>query len=79
MNTTNQKSKIALVTGGSRGLGKDMALRLAQAGKDVIITYNNKQEEAIATVKQIETMGQKPLRCNSTWATRVLLSLSLYS
>ena len=32
-------SKIALVTGGSRGLGKDMALQLAKKGLDVIITY----------------------------------------
>jgi NAD(P)-dependent dehydrogenase (short-subunit alcohol dehydrogenase family) len=33
------KNKIALVTGGSRGLGKEMALRLAEKGLDVIITY----------------------------------------
>jgi NAD(P)-dependent dehydrogenase (short-subunit alcohol dehydrogenase family) len=33
-------NKIALVTGGSRGLGKDMALRLADYGNDVIVTYH---------------------------------------
>ncbi|MVM29742.1 SDR family oxidoreductase [Spirosoma sp. HMF4905] len=55
--TTN--SKIALVTGGSRGLGKDMALRLAQKGIDVILTYNSKQDEALAVVTEIEKTGQK--------------------
>ncbi|MVM39988.1 SDR family oxidoreductase [Spirosoma sp. HMF3257] len=52
-------SKIALVTGGSRGLGKDMALRLAQKGIDVILTYNSKQDEAQAVVAEIEQAGQK--------------------
>jgi NAD(P)-dependent dehydrogenase (short-subunit alcohol dehydrogenase family) len=53
------KNKIALVTGGSRGLGKDMALSLAQKGLDVVITYNSKKEEAEAVVKKIEKLGQK--------------------
>ena len=55
---TNNK-KIALVTGGSRGLGKDMALSLAKKGLDVIITYNSKKEEADAVVKEIQNTGQK--------------------
>jgi NAD(P)-dependent dehydrogenase (short-subunit alcohol dehydrogenase family) len=53
------KNKIALVTGGSRGLGKDMALNLAKKGIDVILTYNSKKEEALAVVKEIEKIGQK--------------------
>ena len=52
------KNKIALVTGGSRGLGKDMALSLAKKGLDVVLTYNNKKEEAEAVVKEIEKLGQ---------------------
>ena len=51
--------KIALVTGGSRGLGKDMALRLADKGIDVILTYNQRNEEAEAVVKQIQEKGQR--------------------
>ncbi|SFE01157.1 SDR family oxidoreductase [Spirosoma endophyticum] len=55
--TTN--SKIALVTGGSRGLGKNMALSLAKKGIDVVLTYNSKKEEAEAVVAEIEQAGQK--------------------
>ncbi len=50
-------SKIALVTGASRGLGKNMALRLAERGNDVIITYNSKKAEANAVVAEIEALG----------------------
>lgn len=51
--------KIALVTGGSRGLGKDMALNIAKKGIDVILTYHSKKDEAEAVVKSIEETGQK--------------------
>lgn len=51
--------KIALVTGGSRGLGRDMALRLAQKGIDVILTYHSQPEKALAVAAEIETRGQK--------------------
>lgn len=52
-------SKIALVTGGSRGLGKDMALKLAQQGIDVIVTYRSQQAEAAAVVAAIEALGRR--------------------
>jgi NAD(P)-dependent dehydrogenase (short-subunit alcohol dehydrogenase family) len=52
-------AKIALVTGGSRGLGKDMALSIARKGLDVIITYRNKEEDAKQVVTQIEATGIK--------------------
>lgn len=52
-------NKIALVTGGSRGLGKDMALRLAQKGAGVIITYQSQQTAADEVVNAIEATGQK--------------------
>ncbi|KAA5536467.1 SDR family oxidoreductase [Taibaiella lutea] len=53
------QTKIALVTGGSRGLGKDMVLALAKKGMDVIFTYNSKEEEAMAVVKTLESSGRK--------------------
>lgn len=50
--------KIALVTGGSRGLGKNMAVNLAQKGIDVVLTYLSNKEKAEEVVKQIKLMGQ---------------------
>jgi NAD(P)-dependent dehydrogenase (short-subunit alcohol dehydrogenase family) len=52
-------NKIALVTGGSRGLGRDMVLSIAKRGLDVIITYNNNRELADAVAAQIRSIGQK--------------------
>lgn len=52
-------TKIALVTGGSRGLGKDMALSIAKKGTDVILTYRNNEEAATEVVKEIEKSGQQ--------------------
>ena len=53
------KNKIALVTGGGRGLGKDMALSLAKKGIDVIITYNTNKEDADKVASEIINTGQK--------------------
>jgi NAD(P)-dependent dehydrogenase (short-subunit alcohol dehydrogenase family) len=53
------KNKIALVTGSSRGLGKDMAISLAKSGADVIVTYASNAEAANETVKAIVALGQK--------------------
>ncbi|MEZ5496489.1 MAG: SDR family NAD(P)-dependent oxidoreductase [Gammaproteobacteria bacterium] len=40
------KNKIALVTGGSRGLGRNMALSIAKKGLDIVLTYNNNKEKS---------------------------------
>jgi len=55
----NNKSKIALVTGGSRGLGRDMVLRLAEKGLDVILTYHSRQDEAQKVASLVAQAGQK--------------------
>lgn len=52
-------TKIALVTGGSRGLGKNMAIALAKKGLNVILTYNSREDEAQKVVSEIEFLGQK--------------------
>ncbi len=51
--------KIALITGGSRGLGKSMAFYLADSGNDIVITYNSNKESAEEVVKDIESKGRK--------------------
>jgi NAD(P)-dependent dehydrogenase (short-subunit alcohol dehydrogenase family) len=56
---STKANKIALITGGSRGLGKDSALQLAQQGFDVIITYQTKKQEAENVVKEINSLGRK--------------------
>ncbi|MFC4314856.1 SDR family NAD(P)-dependent oxidoreductase [Steroidobacter flavus] len=57
MNTNT--SPIALVTGGSRGLGRSMALHLAERGIDVVLTYRSNKKEADAVVAEIEKAGRK--------------------
>lgn len=56
---TEVKNKIALVTGGSRGLGRNMALRLAENGIDVLITYHTNEQKATEVVQKIQSLGQK--------------------
>ncbi len=59
MNINTQQTKIALVTGGSRGLGKDMAMKLAQKGNDIILTWKTSEEEAQNVIAEIEAIGRK--------------------
>jgi NAD(P)-dependent dehydrogenase (short-subunit alcohol dehydrogenase family) len=61
MNTSNttQTPRIALVTGGSRGLGRNTAVKLAQYGNDVILTYRSQRGEAEAVVAEIEKLGRR--------------------
>ncbi|MNK04866.1 3-oxoacyl-[acyl-carrier-protein] reductase FabG [compost metagenome] len=51
------KNKIALITGGSRGLGKNAALKIAAKGIDIILTYQSQKEEAENTVEEIKKLG----------------------
>jgi 3-oxoacyl-[acyl-carrier protein] reductase len=51
-------SKVAIVTGSSRGIGRACALRLAKEGMDVVINYNSNEAEAMKVVEAIKEMGQ---------------------
>ncbi|MGE3272566.1 MAG: SDR family NAD(P)-dependent oxidoreductase, partial [Chloroflexota bacterium] len=53
--------KVALVTGGSRGIGRAIALSLASAGVDVAINYRSRQAEAAETVAMIEQQGRRAI------------------
>jgi NAD(P)-dependent dehydrogenase (short-subunit alcohol dehydrogenase family) len=52
-------TKISLVTGASRGLGRNTAINIARKGGDVIVTYQSRGEEAKAVVREIEALGRK--------------------
>ena len=54
---TTETRKIALITGGNRGLGKDMALSLARKGLDIVLTFNANQAEGEAVAEEIRGMG----------------------
>lgn len=57
MNQTTPR--IALVTGGSRGLGRNAAIHLARSGVDVVLTYRSQRAEADAVVAQIQALGRR--------------------
>jgi 3-oxoacyl-[acyl-carrier protein] reductase len=61
MTHTPLNSKVALVTGGGRGIGKAIALALAEAGCDVAVNYVSREADARATADAIEATGRRAL------------------
>ena len=51
--------KVAIITGGSRGLGRNTAVNLAGRGVNVIFTYRSNQKEADSLISEVEAMGRK--------------------
>lgn len=58
---TSTTSRIAVVTGASRGLGKSMAIHLAERGVDVVLTYRSNEAEALQVVARIAELGRKAI------------------
>lgn len=52
-------NKVTLITGSSRGLGRNTALSIARRGGDVVVTYHSRSDEAQALVTEIEALGRK--------------------
>ncbi|WP_232240660.1 SDR family NAD(P)-dependent oxidoreductase [Kutzneria sp. 744] len=65
--------KVALVTGGGRGIGAAVALRLAGSGADVALTFQQNQQRAHDVVEQIKAMGQRALAVRADSADPVAL------
>lgn len=61
MNRFSLAGKTAVVTGGSRGIGRAIAIGLGEAGADVVFTYREKQDEAEAVAAQIRAAGRRAL------------------
>lgn len=57
----NLSSKTAIVTGGSRGIGRAIALKLAERGANIIVNYTSNSEKAEEVVKEIKEMGRDAL------------------
>ncbi|OLS02070.1 3-oxoacyl-[acyl-carrier-protein] reductase [Tissierella creatinophila] len=57
----NLKGKIALVTGASRGIGKEIALKLSEEGADIAFFYSSNDEKAKTTIKELEQNGVKAI------------------
>ena len=53
--------KVALITGGARGIGRATALKLAEAGADIAIAYYNSSTEAVELAQTIEKMGRRAI------------------
>jgi 3-oxoacyl-[acyl-carrier protein] reductase len=53
------KGKVALITGGSRGIGKAIALKLASLGADIVINYSSSDKKAKEVIEQVKAMGRQ--------------------
>ncbi|MCK0162962.1 3-oxoacyl-[acyl-carrier-protein] reductase [Marinobacter sp. S6332] len=64
------KGKVAIVTGGSRGIGRHIALKLAQRGADVAINYRSRQSDAEDVIKELEEIGVRAMAIQANLANK---------
>ena len=58
---TTLLNKVALITGGARGIGRATALKLAHAGADIALVYYNSSDEALLLVEQLQRLGRRAI------------------
>jgi 3-oxoacyl-[acyl-carrier protein] reductase len=71
---TRHESRVAIVTGGSRGIGRETALRLAGDGYDVVVNFAGNQEEADSAVKEIAAAGGRAVAIRADVADEVAVA-----
>lgn len=71
------ENKIALITGSSRGLGKNMALQLASNGADVVVTWRSRKDEAENVCRKIQELGRKSVHLELN--TAIISSFASFS
>ncbi|GAA1592165.1 SDR family oxidoreductase [Kribbella sancticallisti] len=74
---TELTGKLALVTGGSRGIGAAAAIALADRGADVAVTYNSSPDDAAAVVKEIEAAGRRGFAIQADAANAAAVSAAV--
>ena len=62
------EGKVAIVTGASRGIGRAVAINLAQSGADVVVNYSGSEGAAQETVEAVQALGRKAIKIKANVA-----------
>jgi len=66
------EGKVAIVTGASRGIGRAVAINLAQSGADVVVNYSGSEGAAQETVEAVQALGRKAIKIKANVAELVI-------